>query len=279
MEIVRANNSGFCFGVRRAVDMVSRLLEKKEGPIYTIGPIIHNPDMVRLLEEKGVIPVEDVKEVVRGTVVFRTHGILKEEEDYIRSKRIKAIDATCPFVKRVRKEACKLKKSGYKVVIVGDREHQEVKSILSYVGNDGIVIEHPQEIKGKKIGIVSQTTQSREVLKKVVDRLLETAEEIKVVNTICEAVERRLKEAISIAEIADVMIVVGGKESSNTKKLFKAVKNVRPRSYHVENEEDLDPLWFKGVRVVGLTGGTSTPDFIMDRVYYRIKNVCGGKDG
>lgn len=279
MEIVKAKHSGFCFGVKRALDIVNKALKEKKGPIYTIGPIIHNPEVVRLLEGNGVIPINDVKSVKKGTVVYRTHGILKEEEEYIKGTRLKAIDATCPLVKRVRQEAIKLKKNGYKVIIVGDKNHQEVRSILSYIENDGIVIEEPQDVKGRKIGIVSQTTQNREVLKRIVDRVLEGTDEVKIINTICEAVELRLKEAIKIAEIADVMIIVGGRESANTKKLFNAVKEIRKRSYHIEHESELDPLWFKGIHLVGVTGGTSTPDFLIDRVIFGIKNLSGGKDG
>ncbi len=279
MEIIKAKQLGFCFGVKRAMEIVNKALKEKEGPIYTIGPIIHNSEVVNSLKEKGIIPIDDVRKITRGTVIYRTHGILKEEEDYIKGTRIKALDATCPLVKRVRREAMRLRKRGYKVVIVGDRNHQEVRSILSYIENDGIVIEDPQAIKEKKIGIVSQTTQSKEVFKKVVERILEEAHEVTAVNTICEAVEVRLKEAQRIAEMADVMVIVGGMESSNTKKLFKAVKEIRPSSYHIENEDQLDPLWFKGVHVVGLTGGTSTPDFLIDRIFLRIKKMCGGKDG
>lgn len=279
MEIIRAKDSGFCFGVKRAIEMVNKVLSERGGPVYTIGPIIHNPEMVRILEEKGVIPVKDVRSVKKGTVIYRTHGILKEDEEYVKEKRLRVVDATCPLVKRVRQEAMRLKKNGYKVVIVGDKNHQEVKSILSYIENDGIVIEDPQELREKKVGIVSQTTQSREVLKKVVDRILDGSDEVKIVNTICDAVETRLKEALRIAEIADVMVVVGGKESANTKKLFKAVKEVRKRSYHVENETELDPSWFKEIHLVGITGGTSTPDFLIDRVYEGIKKIVGGEDG
>ncbi|MCX7857827.1 MAG: 4-hydroxy-3-methylbut-2-enyl diphosphate reductase [Deltaproteobacteria bacterium] len=279
MEIIKAKHSGFCFGVKRAIDMVNKLLKEKDGPIYTIGPIIHNGEVVTLLQDKGVIPVDDIRSIKKGTVVYRTHGILKEEEEYLKSKRLRVVDATCPLVKKVRQEAVKLRKNGYKVVIVGDKNHQEVKSILSYIENDGIVIDDPQEVKGKKIGVVSQTTQSRELLKKVVDRLLEGPQEVRIVNTICEAVELRLREALKMAEIADAMIVVGGKESSNTKKLYKAIKEVRARSYHIEHECELNPSWFKGIHVVGLTGGTSTPDFLIDRIFYGIKSLCGGKDG
>lgn len=276
MEIIKTKHLGFCFGVKRALDLVNRALNSSKGPIYTLGPLIHNAEVVKILEEKGVIAKSDLKDIKEGTVVFRTHGVLKEEEEYVKRARLKIIDATCPLVKRVRHEAKRLEKNGYKVVIVGDKDHQEVRSVLSYLKNDGIVIDEPQEIKAPKLGVVVQTTQTKELLKRVTEKLLDSVKELKIVNTICESVEMRLKETRSVAELVDMMIVVGGKDSANTKRLFNTVRKIRSRSFHIESERELDPSWFKGIHVIGLTGGTSTPDFLIDRVYEAIKKMCGG---
>lgn len=276
MEIIKTKHLGFCFGVKRALDLVNRALNSSKGPIYTLGPLIHNAEVVKILEEKGVIAKSDLKDIKEGTVVFRTHGVLKEEEEYVKRARLKIIDATCPLVKRVRHEAKRLEKNGYKVVIVGDKDHQEVRSVLSYLKNDGIVIDEPQEIKAPKLGVVVQTTQTKELLKRVTEKLLDSVKELKIVNTICESVEMRLKETRSVAELVDMMIVVGGKDSANTKRLFNTVRKIRSRSFQIENERELDPSWFKGIHVIGLTGGTSTPDFLIDRVYEAIKKMCGG---
>lgn len=276
MEIIKTKHLGFCFGVKRALDLVNRALNSSKGPIYTLGPLIHNAEVVKILEEKGVIAKSDLKDIKEGTVVFRTHGVLKEEEEYVKRARLKIIDATCPLVKRVRHEAKRLEKNGYKVVIVGDKDHQEVRSVLSYLKNDGIVIDEPQEIKAPKLGVVVQTTQTKELLKRVTEKLLDSVKELKIVNTICESVEMRLKETRSVAELVDMMIVVGGKDSANTKRLFNTVRKIRSRSFHIESERELDTSWFKGIHVIGLTGGTSTPDFLIDRVYEAIKKMCGG---
>lgn len=272
MEVIKTEHSGFCFGVKRAIDMVLRELERTKARIYTIGPIIHNPQMVKMLEEKGVIPIDNVFDVEEGVVVFRTHGIKKEEEDYIREKNLKTLDATCPFVKRVRKHAVHLESNGYSVVIVGDRNHPEVKSVLSYLDNGGMVLQKSTHVQAKKIGVVSQTTLDGDTFTGVVKGLIEGAEEIRVYNTICESTQVRQKEAAILSSIVDVMLIVGGKNSSNTTKLYNLVKKIQPRTYHIETEADLTVEWFSGAQKVGITGGASTPDLIIDLVERRVKN-------
>jgi len=147
MKVLKTKHLGFCFGVKRAINIVLREAEQNKGNIYTLGPIIHNPQMVDNLKEKGIMPVDDVYQIENGVVVFRTHGIKKEEEEYIKGKGLPIIDTTCPFVKRVRQRAIFLKKNGYRVVIVGDKNHPEVKSVLSYLDNDGIVLQQPAQLR------------------------------------------------------------------------------------------------------------------------------------
>jgi 4-hydroxy-3-methylbut-2-en-1-yl diphosphate reductase len=272
MEVVRARHMGFCFGVRRAINMVLKEVSLRGGNVYTIGPIIHNPQMVAALREKGVIPVEDVHGVKEGTVAFRTHGIRREEEEYIRSKGLRTLDATCPFVKRVRKRAMYLEKKGYSVVIVGDETHPEVKSVLSYLHNDGMVLPKPVSLSGKKIGVVSQTTLDTDTFIEVVQGLTRGAEELRVYNTICESTQVRQQEASLLSSTVDLMLIVGGKNSSNTTRLYNIVKAVQPRTYHIETEEEIRSEWFTGVQKVGITGGASTPDYIIDLVERRAKN-------
>jgi len=273
MEIVKSEHSSFCFGVKRAIDRVMKEIERKSHAIYTLGPIIHNPQIVSMLKEKGVIPVDDVTDISDGTVVFRTHGIKKEEEEYIQKRGMESIDVTCPFVKRVRKRAMYLKKHGYQVVIIGDKNHAEVKSVLSYLDNDGIVLQESCRIDARKIGAVSQTTLDRETFTSVVTGLLDGAEEIRVYDTICRSTQVRQQEAVKLAGLVDVMLVIGGKNSSNTTKLYKIAKKVQPKTYHIETDKDLKSDWFRGARKVGLIGGSSTPDFIIDLVDRRVKNL------
>jgi (E)-4-hydroxy-3-methyl-but-2-enyl pyrophosphate reductase len=272
MRVIRTKHLGFCFGVRRAINMVLKEVAEGRGRIYTIGPIIHNPQMVEALKDKGVVPVDNVHEVQDGTVVFRTHGITKDHEEYVKARGIRAIDATCPFVKRVRKRALYLERNGYKVVIVGDPDHPEVKSVLSYLTNDGMVLQKPTPLLAKKVGVVTQTTLDKETYLSVLKGLALGADELRVYNTICESTELRQEEAALLSSMVDVMLVVGGRNSSNTTKLYTTVKMVQPRAYHIETDQDLRPEWFSGAQTVGITGGASTPDGVIDLVERRVKN-------
>jgi len=273
MEVLKTKNIGFCFGVRRAIKMVLKEVEENKNKVCTIGPIIHNPQMVDILKKKGVTPVEDVSRINEGVVVFRTHGIKKDEEEYIRQKGLKSIDTTCPFVKRVRRHAIYLKKNGYKVVIIGDKNHPEVKSVLSYLDNDGIVLQEPAVIEAKKVGVVSQTTLDKGTFVNIVRELAGNVQELRVYNTICESTEIRQKEAIALAGKVDMMLVVGGKNSANTSKLYKVVHMVQPQAHQIETEKDIRPEWFRDVHKVGITAGASTPDLIIDIVERRVKNI------
>ena len=273
MEVLKAKNIGFCFGVKRAINMVLKEAEGSRQKVYTLGPIIHNPQMVNILKEKGVTPVEDVLGINDGVVVFRTHGVKKDEEEHIKQKGLRSIDTTCPFVKRVRKHALYLKKNGYKVVIIGDKNHPEVKSVLSYLDNDGIVLQEPTVIEAKKVGVVSQTTLDKGTFVNIVKGLAGNVQELRIYNTICESTEIRQKEAVALAEKVDMMLVVGGKNSANTSKLYKVVHAVQPRVYQIETADDVKPEWFRGVHQTGITAGASTPDLIIDSVERRVKNL------
>lgn len=272
MEVILPDHTGFCFGVKKAIDRVLKEAGRGKGKIYTLGPIIHNPQMVQFLEERGVVPVDDVTHVDEGTIVLRTHGIRKEEEVRIRERGLKTVDATCPFVKRVRKYAVYLKKHGYRVVIVGDKNHPEVKSVLSYLDNDGIVLQESCSVEARKIGVVSQTTLDRSTFRSVVMGLLDGVQELRVYDTICRSTQVRQKEAVRLAGQVDVMLIVGGKNSSNTTKLYKVAKQIQPKTYHIETDSDVKPEWFTGARKVGIAGGSSTPDFIIDLVGRRVNN-------
>lgn len=273
MEAIKTRHIGFCFGVKRAVAMVLREAERRGEPIYTLGPLLHNPQMVETLKSKGIEPVEDVFGLEKGVVAFRSHGIRREEEEYVRAKGLEFIDLTCPFVKRVRKHALSLKRNGYIVVIAGDSRHPEVKSVLSYLDNDGIVFDSSFSIEAKKIGVVSQTTLDQDTLSDVVRALAAKAEELRVYNTICESTHTRRREAIELTSKTEAMLIVGGKNSSNTTKLFQSVRRIQPRAYHIETAEEIQPEWFAGLQRVGIAGGASTPESIIDKVERRVKNL------
>jgi len=272
IEVIKTRHIGFCFGVNRAVSAVLREAGRSKGKIYTLGPLLHNPQMVEILKEKGIEAVDDVSRVGSGLVAFRSHGIRKEEEEQISSRGLRFIDTTCPFVKRVRRHALYLRRNGYRVVIAGDRTHPEVKSVLSYLDDDGIVFDSSFSIEAKKIGVVSQTTLDEETFSDVVRALAAKAVELRVYNTICESTNIRRREAVELAGVTEAMLIVGGKNSSNTTKLYKTVKGIQPRTYHIETEDEIRKEWFAGVRKVGIAGGASTPDTIIDRVERRVNN-------
>jgi 4-hydroxy-3-methylbut-2-enyl diphosphate reductase len=271
IEVVKTKHIGFCFGVNRAVRTVLREAQRK-GKIYTLGPLLHNPQMVEVLRHKGVESIDDIHQLQSGVVAFRSHGIRKEEEELIRSKGIEFIDTTCPFVKRVREHAVYLRKKGYKVVIAGDASHPEVRSVLSYLDDDGMVLDNSSSIQAKKVGVVSQTTLDQATLGYVVRSLVAGAEELRVYNTICESTNVRRTEAIDLAKNVEAMVIVGGKNSSNTTKLCAAVKRVQPRTFHVETEDELEQAWLEGLHKVGLAGGASTPLSIIEKVERRVIN-------
>lgn len=272
MEVVRAQNTGFCFGVKRAVEMVLRERRKRSGSIYTLGPIIHNPQMVAKLAEQGIIPINDVHAIKEGAVVLRTHGVMKEEEEHIRASGLFVIDATCPFVKRVRTRAIHLEKEGYRVVVAGDSNHPEVKSVLSYLNDGGIVLQDSASLSATKVGLVSQTTLDKETFTRVVEGLIEGVGELRVYNTICESTEIRQKEVAALSLSVEIMLIVGGRSSSNTTKLYSIAKKVQPRTFQIETEAEIMPEWFVGLRKVGLAGGASTPPDIIDLVERRVIN-------
>lgn len=278
MEIYVARSAGFCYGVKRAINLAKKTLEKNKVDCFTLGPIIHNPSVVKELEEQGLKVVNAVTDVRKGILVIRSHGISKEEKDYLdkNGKEILLVDATCPFVEKALVKLEILKKEGYEIFYLGDKNHPEVKGLLSYINNQAIVFERPEDIpekKYKKVGLISQTTQNPEVFKRSVERLLPLCEELRVFNTICQTTTVRQREAKELAKKVDVMIVLGGKMSANTKKLAEICKEELENTYHVETVKDLKKSWFKGVKKIGITAGASTPKEHIKEVIEFLENL------
>ncbi|OGP11879.1 MAG: 4-hydroxy-3-methylbut-2-enyl diphosphate reductase [Deltaproteobacteria bacterium GWA2_47_9] len=275
MEIILAKSAGFCFGVKRATKMAFQEAESGNPDTYTLGSIIHNPQVVDKLASAGVSVKNDVENINQGTVIIRSHGVTLDEIDRARKKGLRIVDATCPFVKKAQDLTTLLREEGYFVVIVGDEEHPEVKSIISYGGKDVIVVNSPDKLetlpKKKKIGVVAQTTQSFDNLKAIVNECLGKVGELRVFNTICGATAIRQDQSRDIALEVDCMIVVGGYSSANTNRLAEICKSIQPNTHHVEVAAELDSAWFSGVKRVGVTAGASTPEWIIDDVVKRIK--------
>ncbi len=278
-KIVIAKRAGFCFGVKRAIDITFDIAGKDKKGVFTLGPIIHNPQVIEKLSRKGISPIEaaDIENKKIKALIIRTHGIPNQLYDNITARGFKIIDATCPFVKKAQRYAKLLKESGYQVVILGDINHPEVKGLMSYAGDDVIVTDEDSHLQGlrSKVGIVVQTTQPVEALKKVLSKVVDYAKEVKVYNTICNSTALRLKETEDMCRKVDVMIVVGGKNSANTTQLANLCKGLNVKTYHVETASEIDDDWFSVANKVGVTAGASTPDWIIKEVEKRLRDIGG----
>lgn len=263
MRIIVAEHAGVCYGVERALKLAEEAVVDG-GAVHTLGPLIHNPQAVAALRDRGVAVADSVDEVAGGTLVIRTHGVDPARVDAARAKGLSVIDATCPFVSTAQRHAADLTDSGYSVFIVGEAHHPEVEGILAYTGARATVIERvddlPDPLPSRRIGVVVQTTQSAALLETVVAALLPRVNELRVFNTICSATSKRQQAADDLARSVDVMVVVGGKNSGNTTRLAEICAAANERVHHVETPSELQSGWFTGVETVGVTAGASTPD-------------------
>lgn len=269
MEIRIAENCGFCYGVKRAVNMAQKTSDQLERS-YTLGPIIHNPQVVSNLEEHGVYAVDSLEEIPSGTVIIRSHGVGPAVYDEATDKGLKVVDATCPHVKKAQQDAKSVIDSGMSLVILGEKKHPEVISINLWAQNKGIVIESEEEAKillfVENRGVVVQTTFSQFKFQSIIDILEEKTRNLKVFKTICTATQERQNSAVELAKTVDLMIVVGGKNSGNTNRLAEVCRDVGCTTYHIETATELEMAWFTNVQTVGVTAGASTPDWIIKEV-------------
>jgi len=276
MKVYLVKPAGFCFGVKRAIRLACEAAEKKNHKVYTMGPLIHNPQVVEDLKKKGVHVLKNLNTLKKGTIIVRSHGVHPRILKQLKDRPIEVIDATCPFVRKAQKKAKLLYDQGYQVVVAGEADHPEVQGIVGYVNDSALVINRNRLKsnlgKFKKLGVVAQTTLSIDAFKQVIGKLVENTEELKVCNTICHATARIQKATLRLAGHVDMMIVVGGHNSANTSRLAKLCKNYGTPTHHVETERGLRSFWFRNVRSVGVTAGTSTPDWLIKQVVGRIKN-------
>ena len=277
MEVLLADKAGFCFGVQRAINTAFKAAG--EGRVACLGPIIHNPQEVARLRQAGVETVEDLSGLKAGdSVIIRSHGVPPVVLAQARDMGLVIIDLTCPFVAKAQQHAESLNKDGYQVVVVGEKKHPEVQSILGYAGENAQVVEHPAEIDHlhfqKRLGVVAQTTQSYGNFSEIVLRLLRLSKELKVYNTICSSTKERQDAAKVLASRVDVMFVVGGRNSANTSRLVSLCQEAGKPTYHVEVEDEIRKEWLNNARTVGVTAGASTPDWIIEAVVNKLKNIA-----
>lgn len=280
MEVITAKTAGFCFGVKRAVDKVYEQVQTSPLPIYTFGPIIHNEEVVADLAAKGVKVIyseEELSAIEEGVVVIRSHGVSKKIYERIAENGLQIVDATCPFVKKIHRIVQKESAAGRTIIIVGNANHPEVQGILAWSESPVIVIETPQEAEnlsleaGKSLSIVSQTTFNYKKFEDIVAKIEKKGYDVNVVNTICNATHERQVEASEIASKVDGMIVVGGKNSSNTQKLYEICRKECENTCFVQTVADLDDEWLGTVNTVGITAGASTPNNIIEEVQTHVR--------
>jgi len=269
MEIRLASSYGFCFGVKRAI----KIAEKSQGSA-TYGPLIHNKDEInRLKESFDVSLAENMQEAEQyDSIVIRTHGIPKEELAQLQAEGKQISDATCPFVTTPQQIVEQMSEEGYSIVIFGDADHPEIKGVISYTkdAQDAFVVLDEEEVQTlplkSRVAIVAQTTRKPTDFMKIVNALILQAKEVRVFNTICNATFENQDAAASLAKEADVMVVIGGRNSSNTKQLYSICKNYCSSSYLIENEEELNVAWFQNKNLCGISAGASTPDWVVQNV-------------
>ncbi|MGO8683020.1 MAG: 4-hydroxy-3-methylbut-2-enyl diphosphate reductase [Thermoleophilia bacterium] len=280
-EILVARHAGYCYGVERALKIAETAIGDLPTPLFSLGPIIHNPAVVRRLQERGIDAIDDLDQASSGTVIVRTHGVPPAVIAAARDRGLDVLDATCPFVTIAQRKAAALSEQSYVVLILGEADHPEVAGLKACAGEQAVVLGdagalHDEVVINKRVGIVVQTTQTRANLSYLVARVAPLARELLVYNTICYATEQRQSAAREVALEADVVVVVGGRNSANTTRLAALCRAIQPRTYLIERAAEIDAGWLAGQRHIGVTAGASTPQDEIDATVQAILNVLAG---
>ena len=280
MEVIVAKTAGFCFGVKRAVEKVYEQIAAADRPVYTYGPIIHNEQVVADVEKKGVTVLhteEELKNLKDGIVIIRSHGVGKHIYDMLEANGITVVDATCPFVKKIHRIVREQQAEGRRVIIIGNPRHPEVEGIRGWGDGSTLVVENEDQIdllplsEGEKLCIVAQTTFNYNKFQDLVEIFAKKGYDIIVLNTICSATQERQVEARRIASEVDAMIVIGGKNSSNTQKLYEICQKECSNTYFIQSLGDFNPECVNSVRSIGITAGASTPNQIIEEVHTNVR--------
>lgn len=280
MEVRIAENAGFCFGVKRAMNMAWDELENKNGnKVYSLGPLIHNKQAVDKYKEKGLLEMDSLDKVPNDSkLIIRSHGVAEDVYTQSKSKNMDIVDTTCPFVKKIHEIVKEFSNNGYKIIIVGNATHPEIVGINGWCNNEAFVVNSEEDVdnipfnNNDKYCVVSQTTANLEHFDKIVEKINSKTDNLTVKNTICFATKERQLSATDLAKEVDCMVVIGGKHSSNTQKLVNICKNIVP-TFSIETKEELQKDMFEGFKVAGVTAGASTPDWIIDEIIEYLKEI------
>lgn len=277
IEIEVARYAGVCYGVERALGMAEKAADEARKPVNTLGPLIHNPLVVNDLERIGVCTASSVSEVEEGTLIIRAHGVVPSVVEDARARGLDVLDATCPYVKKVHNAAERLVREGYQLIVVGESGHPEVEGIMGHAGDDAHVVSVPGDLDAidlsRKVGVVVQTTQTPGALADVVAELSKRTMDLRVINTICSATQERQDSAAELARRVDAMIVVGGKNSGNTRRLAEICTAACPKTHHIEDASEIEAAWFDGASHIGVTAGASTPASHIERALVRMRSL------
>jgi len=277
IDIEVARYAGVCYGVERALGMAEKAADEARKPVNTLGPLIHNPLVVNDLESIGVGTASNVSEVEEGTLIIRAHGVVPSVVEDARTRGLDVLDATCPYVKKVHNAAERLVREGYQLIVVGESGHPEVEGIMGHAGDDAHVVSVPGDLDAidlsRKVGVVVQTTQTPGALADVVAELSKRTMDLRVINTICSATQERQDSAAELARRVDAMIVIGGKNSGNTRRLAEICTAACPKTHHIEDAFEIEAAWFDGASHIGVTAGASTPASHIDRALVRMRSL------
>lgn len=281
VQIEVAQHAGVCYGVERALGLAADAAREAQGPVHTLGPLIHNPLVVSELEQAGVTVVDEVGHLDAGTVIIRAHGVVPQVIDRAIAGGLTVLDATCPYVKKVHMAAEKLVREGYQLIVVGESGHPEVEGIMGHADDRARVVSTPSDLDAielsRKVGVVVQTTQTAESLASIVSVLLARVSELRVINTICAATQERQDSAAKLASRADVMVVIGGKNSGNTRRLAQICGERCSRTHHIESALEIEGSWFDDAELIGVTAGASTPASHIDSAYRVIQDLVDAR--
>jgi (E)-4-hydroxy-3-methyl-but-2-enyl pyrophosphate reductase len=277
MEIIIARNTGLCYGVKRALKTAAETRRSRRGRVSTLGDLIHNPQVIADLKRQGIRSIDDMAAVPGETVIIRSHGVSPDIYARLKKKKIEVVDATCPIVKKIQELVARLSREKREIVIVGNKEHPESKGLIGYSRGRGIILENETQAESlpyrKKRAVLAQSTQDLYLFEKVVGALIEKTEELRVFNTICHSTQTRQRATSELASEVDALFIVGGKTSSNTRKLYQISKRILPRTYFIENASQITAAMLHGTKKIGISGGASTPPEAIEAAVRKIQKT------
>ena len=279
MEIVLAESLGFCMGVKRVVDMAYRAIEKSDGArVVTLGPLIHNAQEISRLEKDGIRMAEEDSVPENSVVIVRAHGVTPQAMQALKSRGLKIMDGTCPYVHYSQRKAIELHEAGYTVVIAGDKNHPEILGILGYINDEAYVVKTVEDVRKlpalERVGTIAQTTISPKKYQAIIEALRERTSELKVCETICDATEENQKAIRELSSEVDMLYVIGGRHSANSNKLVETAREKCPRTTLIETADEINPEDLRGVRRVGISAGASTPDWMIQSVVQKLREIA-----